>query len=144
MTTFRFQPRVGEGDSQSAALGVNAAGKFTDKDLNKAVKLAANNNYVLATAGDELEAITQAIMPSTVNNGFSFGTIQHGGRQIAKVDSAPVAVGDIVVAGAQAALGTPQDNVVVREGTPTLFKWRVISLLSGAGAVGSLVCIERV
>lgn len=144
MTTFHFQPRVGEQDYRSVALGASANAKFSDADKNKAVKLGSASNYVPVTAGDELEAVVEAIAPNTVNNGFSFGTVSVGGRYVAKVDNAVVAAGDLVVAGAQAALGTVQANVVVRKGTPTKFLWRVIDLLTGAGAVGSLVVIERI
>lgn len=142
MTQFSFLPRVGDSDKKSCALGASTSAKFKDEDMNKAVKLIASGRYGLVTAGDELEGITTSMEPNTVNNGFSYGTIQIQGRQVAKVDNAVVTIGALVVAGAQAALGTAQDNVVVRPGTPTLFKWRVVDLLTGAGAVASLVVIE--
>lgn len=137
-------PRVGEGDWKSVVLGASTSAKFTDADINKAVKLINNDRYGPVTAGDELEAVVESIEPHTVNSGYSFGTIKQGGRLIAKVDNATVTLGALVVAGAQSALGTAQDNVIVRGGTPTKFIWRVIDLLTGAGAVGSLVVIEAV
>lgn len=143
MTTFNFQPRVNEGDKKSCALGASTSTKFTDAEVNKAVKLIGSGRYGLVAAGDELEGIHLSMEPHTVNNGFSFGTIQTGGRAIGKIDNTTaVVIGDTVLAGAQAALGTAQDNVVVRKGTPTKFIWRVIDLLSGAGANGTLVVIE--
>ena len=147
MTQFHFQPRVGDSDKISAALGVDAESKFTDNDVNKLVKLAANQNYVPVAAGDDIEGVVIAIAPNTVNNGYSFGTVQTGGRLIATVAAAnTLAVRDQVVSAAQAALGTAQDYPVVKKlaaETP-VFLWRVIDLLTGAGAAGTQVVIERI
>jgi hypothetical protein len=148
MTQFTFQPRVGDSDKISAALGVSNAAKFSDSDVNKLVKLAGADNYVPVAAGDDIEGCVIAIAPHTVNDGFSFGTVQTGGRMVAKVVAAgtTVAVRDAVVAAAQAALGTAQDNPIIKKvaaETPTI-KWRVISLLGGGGTAGELVLIERV
>lgn len=147
MTAFNFKPRVGDSDKQSTALGASnlLAARFKDEDMNKCVKLAGLSNYVLVAAADELEGVTIAMSPNMVNNGFSFGTIANGGRLEAKIDGASaVVVGDLVLAGAQAALGTAQAVPVVRKGAPTKFLWRVIDLLSGAGAIGTNVIIERI
>lgn len=144
MNKFTFASLVGQSEMRSTALGVSNAAPFGDNDKNKAVKLAANHNYVLVAAGDELEAVVNSLEPNGVNNGFSFGTIYVNGYMEAKVDNAVVTVGALVVAGAQAALGTAQDYPVVRPGAPTKFLWRVVDLLTGAGAVGSIVVIEKI
>lgn len=147
MTKFNFMPRVGDSDKISVALGASTAAKFTDSDKNKAVKLAGSKNYILAVAGDDIEGVVLSIEPHMVNNGWAFGTVQTGGRMIATVAAAnTLAVRDFVVAAAQAAVGTAQDYPVVQEvaaETP-VFKWRVIDLLTGAGAAGTQVVIERV
>ncbi len=145
---YYIAPRVGEGDKLSVALGASAGAKFSDNDLNKAVKLAANNNYVLVSAGDAIEGSTISMEPFTVNNGFSFGTIQTGGKMIVTIVAAgtTVVVGDQVVAAAQAALGTAQDYPIVRKiaaETPAI-RWRVVSLWkAGTGVAGTQVVIER-
>lgn len=148
MTQFNFQPRVGDSDKISAALGVSNAAKFKDADINKCVKLAANHNYVPVAAGDDIEGVVIAIAPNTVNDGFSFGTVQTGGRLIATVNTATaVVVGDLVNATAQAALGTAQEYPLIQKSADGLetFKWRVIDLLSaGTGAQNTQVCIERI
>lgn len=131
----------------SAALGPNAQTKFGQKDINKAVKLAGADNYVLAADGNDLEAVVQAVAPHTVNNGFSFGSVQkrfNHLRVINKNASAALAVGDAVVCAAQAALGTAQAHPHVKSGAGVLFKWRVKSLLGGTGAVDSVVLIEPI
>lgn len=145
MQTFTMQPLVDIVGNFSAALGVNAAGAFTSKDVNKAVKLIGDSKYGLVAAGDEIEGTVEAISPFTVNNGLSFGTVNSRGRRVVTIDNVTaVVVGDTVLAGAQAALGTAQTNTVARKGTPTTFVWRVISLLGSNGAAGTSVLIERV
>ena len=144
MQSFQMQPLVDPVGNFSAALGVNPAGAFTSKDVNKAVKLIADSTYGLVAAGDEIEGTVEAISHFTVNNGFSFGTVNNRGRRVVTIDNAvAVVIGDLVVAGAQAALGTAQTNTVARKGTPTKFLWRVVSLLGSNGAAGTSVLIER-
>lgn len=144
MTIFNFQPRVGDSDKKSCALGVSNAAKFGDNDLNKVVKLVASGTYGPVSTGNDIEGIVLAIAPNTVNDGFSFGTIQDGGRLVAQAtDVTPLAIGAQVIAAAQNALGTAQDFPLVKLGTGGVFKWRVIDLLTGAGAQNTNVVIER-
>ena len=147
MPSFKFQPRVGDSDKISAGLGTTGS-KFTDKDLNKVVKLGADHNYVAVAAADEIEGIVVAVAPHTVNQGYAFGTVQTGGRVVAKVNTATaVAVRDFVVASAQAAVGTEQEYPLVQKAADSnqVCKWRVIDLLdAGTGAQNTLVLIERV
>lgn len=140
----------------SAALGVNAAGKLTDFDKYKALKLAGNNNYVLAADGDDIEGVLVSVEPFTVNNGFGFGSVQTKDRIIARNDGAgAIAVRAQVIAAAQGAVGTANTTIStgaltgvtptpVKAGTGAVFNWRVISLLGAAGAVGDPILIERV
>lgn len=162
---FQFGETIPQGHTVSAALGVNPAGKLTDKDLNKAVKLAGGNNYVVCADGDEIEGIVTSIEPHTVNDGYGFGSVLlHGSgvRVEATVVGTTLAVGDLVVAAAQAAVGTEQTlgKVTVKKGTaasqltsgtydytertPNTFIWRVISLLGDDGAATKTVLIEGV
>ncbi len=148
MTAFMFQPRVGDSDKVSAALGVSSAAKYSDSDLNKVVKLAGAHNYVPVSATDQIEGVVIAIAPNTVNNGFSFGTVQTDGRIVATNASATaLAVGDYVVAAAQLALGTVQPYPLVQKSAANaeFFKWRVVDLLTaGTGAQNTQVLIERI
>ena len=148
MATFTFDETVPLSTYavDSAALGVNAAGKFTQADVNKPVKLAANNNYVLVSDGDDLEAVVQAIAPHTINNGFSFGSVQKRFNHLRVVNkgAGALTVGATVVCAAQAALGTAQAAPYVKAGAGSVFKFRVKSLLAGAGAVDTEVLVEPI
>jgi hypothetical protein len=147
MTTFVFTELVPTEKVLSAALGPNANTKFADADVGKAVKLGSANNYVLVEAGDEIEGFVTSIEPFTVNNGFSFGGVVVSGRVTAEVGAnqgaTPMAVGDYVVADAPVALGTA-GKAQVKTGTPTKFLWRCIRVVSGTGAAGSMVLLERI
>lgn len=148
MANYRFGVRVPSlpGAYEPAALGVDANNKLTSKDLYKACKLAANNNYVLAANGDDLEAVVATVEAHTVNNGFSFGSVQVRFTELEVInkDAGVLVVGDAVICAAQAAIGTAQNSPHVKKGAGTLFKWRVKSLLTGAGAVDSTVLIEPI
>mgnify|MGYP003571959028 CR=1 FL=1 len=132
--------------TESACLGVDASNKLTDNDKGKAVKIAASNNFVLCATTEEIEAILVSTEPVTYNDGFAFGTVQRRGRAMATVganQAGSIAVGDLVVADTQAAIDTA-GGLVVRSGSPTTFLWRSIRVVSGTGATGDTVLIERV
>ncbi len=141
---------------QSAALGVNPAGKLTDLDIGKAVKLIADSTYGLCADGNDIEGILFAVAPHTVNSGYGFGTVQTKERIIGiNKGVGVIAVGAFAVAAAQPAVGTTITEITsgtqsgvrpthIKEGAGTLYKWRVISHLGGAGAVDSTVLLERV
>lgn len=147
MTSYVFTELV-PNKLESAALGVNAAGKFTDADLNKAVKFGIANNYVLCANGDQIDGFVKAIEPFTVNDGFSFGGVQRQGRVTAEVGAnqgaTPMAVGDLVAADTQVALGTAgAAKVRTVAGVAGKSSWRCIRIISGTGAAGSVVLLER-
>lgn len=149
MTTFVFTELVNSphADVVSAALGVNAAGKFSDKDIGKPVKMAANNNFVLCASGDQIEGFVTAVEANTVNDGFSFGSVIRNKRIIAQVDAAQVGtlvVGEFAVAGTSSALGTKDNYPKVLQGTPADYKWKVIRNISGTGVAGDLVLLEKI
>ena len=148
MTDFAFTELVDVETKvvYSAALGGGTGSQFGNNDLKKPVKLSTANNYVLATAGDEIEGFVNSVEPFTVNGGYSFGGVQTSGRIIAKVGAAQVGtltIGEFAVAAGSSALGTKDDYPLVVQGTPATFKWRVIRVVSGTGVAGDLVLLER-
>lgn len=149
MTVFAFTTLTNNPDSaqyESACLGVDNANKLTDNDKGKCVKIAASNNFVLTAAGDEIEGILVSTEPATYNDGFAFGTVQRRGRFQAVVgptEAGTVVPGDLVVADTQAAIDTA-GGAVVQSGAPTTHLWRCISIVTGTGATGDIVLIERV
>ncbi len=166
MSNFAFNVKVMDpevADVTDAALGTSGQG-WKDSEVGKAVKLAAANNYVLCTDGDEIEGFVAAIEPNTVNAGYSFGAVQRRGR-IQAVLAAGVtnaAVGMFVVAAAQEAVGTQVNGnkplvkpgvaaaqsgttpFAYTERTPNTHMWRIIRLVSGGDDAGGIVLIERV
>lgn len=140
MTAFAFTQLV-ETELTSAALGPNNSTKFSDKDLNKAVKLGTANNYVLATNGDEIDGFVKAIEPFTVNDGFSFGAVQLEGRVEAVVGSNQVGalpIGAYVVADTQVALGTVGAAKVKAGAAPALTEVEVLAGTASAGGATSI------
>lgn len=149
MTTFVFTELVNDplARIESAALGASTSTGFTDKDLGKAVKLGTAQNYILAATTNEIEGFVASVEPWSVNLGYGFGSVQRSGRVLTKVASdqgaTPMAVGDLVVAGTQLAVGTAGGGAV-RTGTPTTHKWRCLRIVSGTGVAGDSVLIERI
>lgn len=146
---------------REAALGsAGNKGTFTDKDIGKPLKLAADSTYDVCAAGDEIEEILYALaaQQATVNNGYQIGTICDDGQFLGIIDDVTeaLAVGKYVVSGTQNALGT-RNSPAGKETTgyakvrcvadanraAMLNKWRIVSILSGAG-VGAIVLCERV
>lgn len=131
------------GAVDSAALGVSANAKMTDKDVNKFVKLGPLNNYVPVSSGDDIEGVLEAVAAHTVNDGFAFGSVKRRFIALeAEVTGGVLAVGAQVEAALQNALGTPQEYPKIVAGTGTNFKWRVKSHLKGTGQIGEIVLIE--
>jgi len=166
MTTFAFKVTVPANEIISSALGTGVGNKFQSPyDIGKAVTLAGENNHVLAAAGADIDGFVHSVEPITVNGGFSFGGVLVEGRIEVVVGAnqgaTPMAAGDYVVADAQLALGTVGDHqswtppgtspssptgptAQVKTGTPTHKFWRCIRVVSGTGAAGSVVLLERV
>jgi hypothetical protein len=149
MTTFAFEETIDMDrmDTESVALGAAASEAWTVKEVGKLVSLeaaSADANYKLAAVDTDIEGFVSSVEAHTVNSGFSFGVVQKNGRLRAyNAGAGALAVGDFVIAAAQVAVGTA-GIARVKAGAGTAFKWRVISLLGGAGAVASTVLIERV
>lgn len=147
---FAFEELVETSKTQvvSAALGAAAAAGFkNDADRGKCVKLGTAGNFVPCAAGDEIAGNVYSVDITTVNGGFDFGSVRRNERFWAEIASdqgvTPMAVGDLVVAGAgQAAAGTAGDGMV-KTGTPTTFLWQCIRI-KGTGVAGDKVLLERV
>lgn len=149
MTDFVFSTLTNDPLAQieSAALGVSTSTKLTDNDIGKAVKLAANQNFVLCGANDEIDGFLNTVEPFTVNGGFAFGGVQRNRRVQATVGAnqgaTPMAIGDLVVSDVQTGINTV-GGAKVKTGTPTTNLWRCLRIISGTGAATSVVLLERV
>ena len=148
MTVFNYTLLVNDplADVVSAALGVDADNGYVEADIGKGVKLAANNNYVPLAKDDEIEGIVVALSPETVNNGFTFGSVQKNRRVEAVVGASElgtVAVGELLVADTPVALGTA-GVIQVYPGAPTVHLWRCIRIVTGPGAAGDTILMERI
>jgi hypothetical protein len=151
--------------------GASGANPMTQSDQGKFVKLAGGSRYDLCDAGDKIEGIAQTVQDPDKGtyDGYTLGGVQKEGRAIAYADGSEaagtgsLAVGDYVVCGTVVAKGTAlTDYPKVRKATNqpgsvpadltaaadqvknAIFAWRVIEILSGTGAVGDKVLIERV
>jgi hypothetical protein len=127
---------------------------MTDKDRNKIVGLVAESRYNLTAAAGEIEGFIVAVEQATAG-GFTIGSIITEGRAYVTCDglqatpgTGTIAVGDYVLAGTATAKGTALTAYakVVKATTQSgpVFKWRVVSLLTGAGAVGTTAVIEKI
>lgn len=149
MTDFKFTPLVNSphADVVSAALGATASKLFGSVDIGQAVKLGAAQNYVQVVAGNDVEGVVVAVDGVTVNDGYSFGSVQKDKRiraQVAADQVSTITPGGLVVAGTPIALGTANGKPQVKDGAPVNYKWRVIRIISGTGVAGDDVLIERV
>lgn len=153
MATFYFTLPVQSPEELgifTTALGAAGNAPLTDVDMGKAVKLNAANTYALCSTTNELEGILDSVNAETVNSGYGVGGVQRRGYALAYVGAnqggTPMAVGDLVVADTQAAVGTANtiQGPAVITGTPATFKWRCIRHVTGTGVGGNTVLIERV
>ena len=149
MADFKFQVLTHSPERLnviSSKLGPDANTKYTDLDKKKAVKLGAHGNHVLCVAGDEIEGFIDSVDAATAG-GFSFGGVARSNRGFrveaqvgAGQGATSLAVGDLVVADNQLAVGTkglPQ----VKAGAPVHHVYRVLTV-NGTGAVGDVVVLE--
>lgn len=129
---------------------------FKAADIGKAVKLIGPGTYDLCAAGDKIEGIVTSSEYETTGatrGGLSIGGIGCSGY-VEVVSAAALAWGDIVVAAAQPALGTPVTSVGVGEvpctpvqkagASPAApFLMRIVDLGPvGTGAAGTICMAE--
>jgi hypothetical protein len=139
--------RLGAGNAE--------ANRMDYREVGKTVKLAGESRYDLTAAGNDIEGVIFAVELAP-QAGFTIGSVQDEGRLNVTFDglqatpgTGTVAVGDIVVAGTQAAKGTALTGYpkVCKATTPAnvVFKWRVVSLgAAGSGAAGTEGVIARI
>lgn len=114
MAKFQFKEIILNGTALTARLGAGtgAANQVDDKEVGKAVKIAADSRYNLCSVGDPIEAFVAAVETATLDD-FTIGTVQAGGRKEVLADglqatpgTGTLAIGDYVVAGTMVAKGT--------------------------------------
>lgn len=135
--------------------GTGAGNLLNDKDVNKAVKFVGDSRFDFCAVGDAIEGFITSVDTATTD-GYSTGGVQEEDRKTVVFDglqatpgTGTIAAGDYVVAGTPVA-----KNVAITEAgprvckatsqTPTLYAWRVLSILSGTGAPGSVGVIGKV
>lgn len=149
MTVFNYTLLVNDplADIVSTPLGADANNKYVENDIGKGVKLnPAAVGYIPLAKDDEIEGVVVSISPETVNSGFSFGSVQKNRRVEAVVgatEAGTAAVGELVVADTPVAQGTA-GILRVYPGAPATHKWRIIAIVTGTGAAGDTVLIERI
>lgn len=149
-------PQGAQDNSITVRLGAGSgtANQLSDLDTGKLVKLVAESRYDLAVAGDAIEGIITSV-ESAPSGGFSIGGRLDTGYAWATADglqgtpgTGVIAVGDLVVAGTITAKGTaltayPKVCKATSQAVAK-FMWRVESLGTGAGAVGTDIVIKRI
>lgn len=172
-TKFQIVETIHSEKVKTARLGTaaDANGRYSDKEVGKAVKLVGESRYALAAAGDPIEGVISSVNGGTYD-GFSVGGVVSTGYKEVTFDglqatpgTGVVAVGDYVVCGTVVAKDTAltgplkvckatmqpgvTEAAVVGDVNDMLkvamHAWRVVSLgAAGTGAVGTTGVIERV
>lgn len=160
MAKFQINETIHSYPVLTVRLGTAGAGNvYTSKEVGKAVKLSADSAYTLCAIGDAIEGIVSSseFENQGTQDGFSLGGIATKGYKLVLCEGSQaagtgaIAVGDYVVAGTPVAKDTAlaqgaylkvrkaTDQAVAKSGP---FCARVVSLLTGAGAVGTVAVIE--
>ncbi len=131
------------------ALGTGA-GEYDDFEKGKGVQLAAAS-HIAAVKADEIDGIVNTVESGLRNGGYSWGGIQTKGRAEATVgvsQTGNVVVGAYVTNDTPIVNGTAGLIQVFSVGTgfvaPTRHFWRVLRIITGTGAAGDKVLIERI
>lgn len=159
MPKFQMRELIGSNTiTARLGAGTTANDRYNDKEVGKLVKMVGDSRYDFAVAGNEIEGRVTSVDTAS-SDGYSTGAVQVGGRMHVILDgvqatpgTGAVALLDFVLASTPVAKGTAQPDAgpkVVKatdqaaaKNSP--FAWRVVSFLSGSGAVGTLACIEKV
>lgn len=122
-------------------------------DIGKALKLSADSRFEFCADGDEIVAQLRTVEPNQTSGGYRVGTVRSvaiGMLQGINDTSTALAVGDEVVASAQAAYGTPNatepyNDVMRVKKAPdvTGLRLRVVAIQSGNGGQGSVVTLSK-
>lgn len=136
--------------------------QITDSDNGKACKMATgtpDSRVVFCEDGDEIQGQLVSVEPLMTSAGYKVGTMRFStspmfDAQVA-AGAAAVAIGDEVVAAAQAAPGVPNNpaphhvRMLVRKisGTDTEVangrRLRVLAIQSGNGGPGSVITLSK-
>ena len=151
---FRFEETIHSHNIYTARLGGKTAGtRLTKKDIGKALKLSGDSAFVLAAAGDPIEAfVTSVETDQGLMDGYHIGGTCAVGLKNATVVGAALVIGDYVNAAAQPAIGTKLTGSMpvtkaadqaIAKGLPN--RARVVSLGDvGTGAAGTTVVLKLV
>lgn len=153
--------------------GTTTSDNMSTYDEGKLVKQVATDRWDLCAAGDAIDGVISSVEPAT-SGGYSIGGILRGKKSNqffnatadglqATAGTGTLAMGDYVVAGTITAKGTaltaypkvckatiqPGDvpgslTAAAAQVLAMANAWKVVSLVTGAGAVGTTVVIERV
>lgn len=173
MAKFQFGVTLNLAEALTARVadGTGAANQLDKVDNGKFVKLAGDSQFGLCAVGDRIGGVLQVANDVAPADGFNLGSVQKARRTRVKATAdgsqaagtGSLAVGDYVVAGTPVARGTSLSGAYpkVRKATNqpgsvpadltaagdqaanAIFAWRVVAILSGTGAVGDTVLIER-
>ena len=131
-----------------------AANNYSSADIGKFVKVIGESAHGLCAAGDPIEAYISSVEAAT-SGGFSIGGIQQVDSKFVTFDglqatpgTGTVAIGDYVVCGTVVARGTaltePARVTKATSQAVSFYNWRVVSLGTGPGVVGTVGLIEQV
>lgn len=155
---FQMRELIGT-KTDTARLGAtpDVAGRLNDKDAGKLVSFAGDSRYDLAVQNAEIEGRITSV-DTAPSDGYSTGSVQKDGRMSVIFDGlqatpgvGTIAVKDFVVVSTPVAKGVVQPDAgpkvakatdqVAAKNSP--FAWRVVSIQSGNGGVGSYGTIEK-
>ena len=135
----------------------NAATQLTKLDAGKFVKLTGDSQVGLCAVGDQIEWQLYTADDVAPADGFNLGAVQDEGRMKVTLDglqgtpgTGAIAIGDYVVCGTVVPRGTSLNGAPPKVCKATaapntlLFKWRLVSILVGTTAVGSIGVIDSV
>lgn len=159
MPKFQLSETIHSERIDTVRLGnTGVANLYNDTEVGKIVKLTADSRYVLAAAGDAIEAFVTSVNQGTVDGYTIGGIVKRGMKEVildgvqATPGTGTVAVGDLVVTGTVVAKDTALPTGTVKQSPKVckatsqaagLFNWRVEALLDGNGNVGSRAIIVR-
>lgn len=145
----------------SCMIGTDAteSAKLTEKDAGKAVKFATglpDSRVVFCADGDEIGGQLITVEASQTSAGFKVGTVRFPSSPMftgINKGAGALAIGDEVVAAAQAAAGEPNnappyhEMLAVKKAGSALnngTRLRVVAIQKGTGATNSIVTLSRV
>lgn len=156
MAKFQMVPLTANSEMITARVadGAGTANQLNRLDNGKLVRLKGDSQYGLSAVGEEIEGLLVAADTMAPQDGFNLGTVQTEDRIYVTLDglqgtpgTGVVAVGDYVVTGTAVARGTSLSGSLPKvckatTASSVVFKWRVIAITVGTGAVGSTAVIE--